>query len=776
MLGIVLADLGATWLTPGHWLWFALPGGWLLGSTRWAGPALLSLVLSVFGFVHALALSQAELFPASRQLGEGRVVAGLAEGVVVSEPRWLGKDKRRTSCLVRLESIKAGGLRHGCRQVLPALLAEVPPNLAYGDRVRALGTLEPLRTGRNPGEFSASAFYARSTGAPARLVVGRGGDLSVVERDAASPLVGWALRLRDRFAPVFSLGLEARPDAAGVIRSMALGYRDETPPEIEEGFRLSGTLHIFAVSGLHVVIIAQVLHLLLGACGLSKRRASLVTIPLLFGYAVLTGLAPSALRAAVMSAILLAGPLFERSTRVFNSLALSALVLLGWDTRELFAPGFQLSFVVVGFIAALGGWFSRPLERRLRHDPFIPRVLLGWRRRVENWCGRKFAGLVGVSTAAWLGSVPLLVWHFQTVTPVGLVANWLLVPLSSLILWGAAITLLVHQVGLGLPALAVNWLNGWLAQAAIVSSAWFGGLPGASLTYAPGAQVLEPQGCQLVIIDTSDGGGAVLVRVKDSAGATRHWLIDSGSERAFALHVEPVLRAYGVNALDGLILTHRDARHDGAALRILQRHRPTRLWMGPHTGRKSAVRDALLTAAAASGTTVGELHRGMSLTLGDAAALRCLHPGPDPDRLRGVGDDDALVLRLEAQGWRVLLTSDAGFSTEKALLAPQAGGEERPLIQADLLVKGWHGGDFSGLVEFVTESGPRAVVATHHRFPRREQIPEGWRLGLEARGVRVFGQGETGGVTVDLTPTELRAAPFLPGGGAPLVVARRPEP
>src|SRR5439155_1680649 len=132
----------------------------------------------------------------------------------------------------------------------------------------------------------------------------------------------------------------------------------QAPEDIEEPFQQTGTLHLFAVAGLHVGIVAALLWMLAMVARLSRKWAAALIIPLLLFYAAVTGLHVSSVRAAVMSSVLLGGLFFERKVFVLNSLAAAAFFLLCWNTNELFSTGFQLSFAVVGAIILFADPFA----------------------------------------------------------------------------------------------------------------------------------------------------------------------------------------------------------------------------------------------------------------------------------------------------------------------------------------------------------------------------------------------------------------------------------
>src|SRR5438128_11645324 len=135
-------------------------------------------------------------------------------------------------------------------------------------------------------------------------------------------------------------GLDDSPQVQNFLSGIVLGLRHETPEDIEEPFQQTGTLHLFAVAGLHVGIVATLLWMLAMVLRLSRKWATAVIIPLLLFYAAVTGLHVSSVRAAVMSAILLGGFFFERKVFALNSLAAAAFILLCWFTSQFFPAGF----------------------------------------------------------------------------------------------------------------------------------------------------------------------------------------------------------------------------------------------------------------------------------------------------------------------------------------------------------------------------------------------------------------------------------------------------
>jgi ComEC/Rec2-related protein len=181
---------------------------------------------------------------------------------------------------------------------------------------------------------------------------------------------------------------------------------------------------------LHVGIIGYLLWTIARVLRIPRKWAVAFIIPALFFYAAITGFNTASMRAAVMAAVLLGGVFVDRKVLSGNSVAAAAVLILAFDTNQLFATGFQLSFAVVGTIILLAEPLDRLLMRWCQPDPFLPSSLLsplqkGW---LSGW--GTIARGASVSLAAWIGSLPLILPYFYLITPVSLFANLAVVPLA----------------------------------------------------------------------------------------------------------------------------------------------------------------------------------------------------------------------------------------------------------------------------------------------------------------------------------------------------------
>src|SRR5438128_7864075 len=296
-------------------------------------------------------------------------------GCVISEPKIAPSGF--ATFLLKLKSIEVEGRKQSTHAIWQVRWKGVPE---FGDELRFFGTAEPIAPPRNPGEFDMRSYLARRD--VRRMLFVRypeGGTL--IRHGGGNPIMRAAQKSRAWMQNALCRGLEDAPDVQNFLSGIVLGLRHQTPEDIEEPFQQTGTLHLFAVAGLHVGIVAALLWMLAMVARLSRKWAAALIIPLLLFYAAVTGLHVSSVRAAVMSSVLLGGLFFERKVFVLNSLAAAAFFLLCWNANELFSTGFQLSFAVVGAIILLADPFAEFLQQFGATDPFLPRNLVSGSRR-----------------------------------------------------------------------------------------------------------------------------------------------------------------------------------------------------------------------------------------------------------------------------------------------------------------------------------------------------------------------------------------------------------
>lgn len=708
------------------------------------------LAIILLGWRHHERLSGIARFPLASALASGQIVEISGEGWVADT---VVPGVRSAATTLQLDKIVVGSIEMPCDHRTPTWIQKPTEGLSYGSRVQFTGRLLALEGPSGPGGFNAKDFYFRQSGSLAKLEIRDGDIFAILPGTSGSELVSFARHLRSKLEAGLLAGIpKADEPYARLIAAMALGARENSPEELEELFRISGTLHLFAVSGMHVGVVAGLLLGIALLLRLPRHYAVLVVIPLILFYALLTGLSPSAVRAALMLSAFLAAYALREKPRLLNSLGFACLFILFFDSQQLFLPGFQLSFAVVFFIALLTRGIHTFIARPFLADPFIPKSLVTPLRFSLDKATGALAASFAISLASWIGSFGLLAWHFHSVSMVALVANVFMVPFAGVIISLAALSL----AGLGLKliwiTIASNKVNVGIAMALTGLAQFFAAWPGASLNIGEiGKQTPGSHTLRLDVMGDR-GEGAMLLSIPHAPGDTPlHWMIDSGGSRTYRNQVLPLLRSSGLNQLDALILTHGDQGHIGAAPDILSQFRPALLLESVTENRSPAYPEIAATAKALAIRTIA-MDRGHRLTIREGATCTVLSPlSTSPGRL---ADDRALVLKLNFADRSILLTSDAGFDTEKELL--ESGAD----LRADVWIRGQHSETPSGLSDFIEAVNPRAVISSHAEFPASERIPEALRKLLSERQIPLFDLAMSGTVTVEIEKNSIRLVPF----------------
>jgi competence protein ComEC len=739
-IGIIMADAfplsGAT-LTA---LTIVLAIGIVI--VAWRPTLLVTYAIVGIGFclLHNLETSNTKGQKLADELG-GRPRVVSATGYVITEPKIAPSGF--ATFLLRLKSIEFEGRKQSTHAVWQLRWKGAPE---FGDELKLFGIAEVIPPPRNPGEFDMRAYLARHD-VRRMLFVRYPEEGALIRHGGGNPILRLAQKSRAWMQNALCRGLENAPEVQGFLSGIVLGIRHETPEDIEEPFQQTGTIHIFAVAGLHVGIVAALLWLLATIAHLSRRWAAAFIIPSLFFYAAITGLHVPSVRAAVMASILVGGLFFERKVFVLNSLAAAAFFLLCWNTNELFSTGFQLSFAVVGAIILFADPFAGFLQRWTAPDPFLPRSLLRGPRR---WMDAGFEWLcdgAGVSLAAWIGSLPLVLWYFYIVTPISLVANLIVVPIAFFILAIALLSLLSTPL---LPGLALIFNNAnWLLAQVVIGIVQF-------LAHVPGGHfyVEHPHWPEKLItkVTVLDAGAGAAVHLQTGSA---NWLFDCGNDRTYQRVVREYLHWAGVNRLSGVLLTHGDANHLGGTAQLLEDFPRIRVVDNPAPDH-SPVHRRLQRLFQERGIKLDHLVAGDSFQLSRDVTAHALFP---PRNFSSpIADDQACVVHLlVAPTTRILFMSDSGIKTEQALLVSRLN------LQSDIVIKGQHHSGESGSGAFLDAVQPRLIIATSRDFPGYERIGDAWSENLQKRGIKLFRQDETGAVILRFRQDSWEAQSYFTG-------------
>lgn len=757
--GIAVADAAVSRIP--SWSWVAavlMAGAWMIHAFR--PEKILLLAACVFAFRHAVVheattqsdfrrLLLARTLPLDVSV-QGRVVKPLRRDLPGTEPG---------QALFVAESITApliGKSWTGSIQL--RLIMGKETDLAPG-RYRLGGRAFIPDPPDNLGQFDERSFDLRH-GHVAALRVRDSALLQADRWNLFDRMDLAAQRCREWVKATLGVGMRGDEDAHKIVLATVLGGAEAEARALEQPFRVTGTLHIFAVSGLHVGIVGWILWRLLKPFGMSRGWMAVIVSLLLFGYAFLTGLRPSTVRAAVMAVALLSGELWQRRSDMLNSLGAAALILLIADSNQLFSVGFQLSFSVITAIALLNrpimGWM-RPLTEP---DPFMPEVLLNPPQRVVLGLRRWLAAAVSISMVSWMGSLPFTVRHFHLATPIALVANVLLVPVAFFILFTSILTFAAALAHLPLVPFWLGNANWWFARAAIFLAQAFAFIPGGNF-YLDHPRLRLQAPVELTVLRLRAGGGAQHLRTVNS-----DWLFDCGSAKDYDFLQKSYLNAAGVNRLQGMVLSHADSEHIGAAPFVVRDYHPERILL---SALETSSRSSSLRNLRSLGVQTGKLSLGERVEIDGGAVPAGAEVLFPPAALRVAhADDRPVVLRLDIGGFRVLWCNDAGFTAEKYIvekLPPDAA-------RCDVLLRNQHASDTSFTPEFVDRAAPRVVVSANHSYPDSQKLPQRIRDTCTSRHIVLLDQGETGAVTLSFWPQRMEVVSFR-GSQPPIILAPR---
>ncbi len=532
-------------------------------------------------------------------------------------------------------------------------------------------------------------------------------------------------------------GLEQYPETAGILRALLLGYRHELPETHHRLFAATGTLHVFAISGLHLAIFGGLVLLVVRAFGVPMNRTILWVGPLLILYAIVTGLRPSALRACTMALSFGSAYLFNRRPDAPSAWALAALGILSFDPAQLTAPGFLFSFVVVAGLIRLYPVIANNFKRSDTWQHEVDQVA---RPSFLINCGIWIFGLAVASLSAWVASAPLTAQYFNLFSPIALIGNMLVIPAAFVIVLTGLLSLtfgvfstLFAEVFNHTNRLIIDTLVGWIDLLERIPYAYrYIRSPGSTIVlmfYALlfwGTVKAPPQwrkwGYTLLLavlltiayahylypvtrvyVFDAGNGHATLVQ---SPGATV--LYDAGPAYR-ADRLVRSLRSKGVNRLDALILSTAVAPHAGGAIPVMKEIPLDSVWITEFSSR-SPVYNQAISHAYAEGIPV------YTRKAGDAGMWACgtgweiLHPPKEAPYRRAA--DAAMVLRVHRGVRSILLTGGGGGPVEDLLLASARE------VSATAWIIGNQGRDGVGSGAGFSAIRPEAVVLATGAYSR----------------------------------------------------------
>lgn len=518
-------------------------------------------------------------------------------------------------------------------------------------------------------------------------------------------------------------------ETAALSAALLFGNRDLFNPETERSYQKIGVVHLLAISGLHVGLLAGMLYYFLIRLGLTKEKTDLILLILLPFYAVLTGLAPPVIRSAAMLMLLIGAKRIHWRLTSMDAISIAFMLIMIKDPYIIYDLGFQLSFSVS---------FSLLLS--------APNFL-----KVNS---SLLAQTAAASMISQLASMPVILYSFYEISTISIFANLLFVPLFSFILLPLLLlTYLIVKIIGGIPAFYLIFLEEFI-KTVNHASALVAEIPGSTLiTGRPAAAIvvfqiflipiffslyekimlkklrpkvwifllpflpvtiqlispfLNPYG-QVMFIDVGQGD-SIFIQLPFNKG---NYLIDTGGRTGFDRQdwqergevfdpgkdiVVPLLKSEGVSTLDKLILTHGDTDHIGGAMALFKEIQVNQLIL-PKGTERSEQEAVIMKKATTEGTRILAAGAGSGWASGGSRFF-ILNPESDT----GDRNDNSIVLLADIGGKKWLFTGDLGMEGEERLLGKIGA------LDIDVLKAGHHGSKFSTSEGFVSSLKPEIAV------------------------------------------------------------------
>lgn len=528
------------------------------------------------------------------------------------------------------------------------------------------------------------------------------------------------------------------PREARLMVAMLLNDMRHLSDEEMRVFRRSGTLHLFAVSGMHVAILGLVLQLLFRVMRVKLRTSWLLVAVVLYGYLWMIGFVPSAMRAYLMLVAFTAAYIIGREVDPLTCLVFAVAVVIGFEPSAVWEPGFILSVMgvaaIILFVPLMELWIMP--QRDIRALPW-PKLALF--RGAE-------AAITAVTVAVIL--LPIQLYYFGYWNWFSPLANVLQAGLSSLVLSAGVFTVAVAELRGGIGRAAGSSAS-VLMQVVYEISRWTAGREGAIMTVrqlpvsllfiaygillggfymayedsplfrlksrarfavhavcslgliAVYTQVQAVPKGQLEVVCLDVGqGDATFIRFPNG----QSMLIDGGMGEPDmgALVVAPQLRALGVSRLDYVVATHDDSDHTGGLATVIRELGAGNILLPSGFRAQSDSSQDLLAAAKEKFCVVSEVAQG---TTADCGGVQLEVLNPETSGSETASDNDgSIVFRLQYGRFSALFTGDAGQGVEARL------AQEGRLEPLTLLKVAHHGSRFSTTDAFVERVNPQVAT------------------------------------------------------------------
>lgn len=680
----------------------------------------------------------------------------VVRGRVSSQPRWIAADRHqerysrergvRSRMVVNITAIRdQGKFRRASGKVVTFVDGKVD-GVGTGDEVEFAGKLSVIRPTSNPGEYNLRSFFR---GKRTFCWMNLHSPDVLKSRPAGNPVTATASFVRVSLDSLLReyLGNETAPLAS----AMLLGNRDLLDRSTRDHFMLSGTVHLLAISGLHVGILAGLFCWLPRTRIISRRQGLVLTVLFVLAYAWLVEFRPPVTRAAILISVYCGCRWIGRTPFSFNTLALAALVILIVNPAELFGAGAQLSFLAVASLIFARQWIiphgsDDPIDRLIE-------TTRPWNERLLRYTGDRIYMAMAGSAFIWIFAVPAVATQFHVVAPIALLANpFLLIPIAI----GLSCGLGIVVFGFWLPPLArlmatgcessLQWIQSTVnASVQIPLGHWWTSGPsttavigfylilvivfvrfhGIRFHWLAGGFLLWVVACWLApnwlhqqaqcrrdtlrctVMDVGHGGCVLLELPKG-----KNMLYDCGSfgsPRKAQRSASGVLWDQGIRRLDAVVISHADSDHFNGLPALAARFAIDQVIVSDRflhhlDGHPMAL--AMLDDLREKGVSVRTVHCGDLLDFGSDVSINVL--SPPPSGFPGSNNANSIVLEIEYRGKTMLLPGDLEREGLDQLL-------ETGRRDYDIVMTPHHGSSASRPVDFLEWCEPEVAITSCRR-------------------------------------------------------------
>ncbi len=569
-----------------------------------------------------------------------------------------------------------------------------------------------------------------------------------------------------------------------LYKAIITGQRDSIPIKVQDNFKRSGAIHLLAISGMHLGLLALLSGLLLNYLFRKSswlmlrwpvwKVAAIISLLIMGGYATISGLQPPVVRAFIMATMLIVAIVIDRPKSMLNIIALAALLILFYEPTALFSVSFQLSFIAVTAIILFSHQFPEVFS------PDQPRQTLTCQAHLWLRTG------LTVSMVALFATAPITMYHFRQVSllgplttiltaapicfwalPLGLTATLFSPWLPNI----AAFILGIGALGLRSADLitsalaAIPFTSHILPPPALATIATYYLIAGALLFFKSSRTVKVAAALTMILIMSIPTGS--FYRGKDP-DLTRITFLDVGQGSATLLElpgnvnilldgggsssprfnpgeqiIGPFLWHQSLRRLDALVISHGHQDHYNGLEFIIRKFKPAEVWIN---GSEEESREYLniLQAAAETGAKIRVPDKGTVIATGGAAKLTSisnLHLRQDPDL---PPNSRSLVIKLEVAGKKIILPGDI-MADDGQILINQGVD-----LQCDVLLAPHHGSRYSAGYQLVKAGNPKWLVVSagffnSDNFPNPEFTE--W---CRQQGTKMLNTATSGAITFTL--------------------------